>query len=179
MSMYLIPPYFRSSVASKILFPCGPNFFFSHRSCTFCWRGKDTSSARATRRELRFVGVNGREESGAPADLPLIGGRGDEQRQGHATLSAIQAGGADAKNQGRRTNLLLEGGGREGRWTNLSLGGGGREQRQGHATSAEIWGGGADAKNQGRTQRIRNQGRRRTYSSLEGEVTSSARATRQ
>ena len=33
MSMYLIPPYFRSSLTSKILFPFGPNFFFSHRSC--------------------------------------------------------------------------------------------------------------------------------------------------
>ena len=65
-------------------------------------------------------GWRGRQESGAPVDLPIVGGRGDEQCQGHATLAAIRGRGADANNQGRQTNLSLEGGG--------------REQRQGHAT---------------------------------------------
>ncbi len=57
----------------------------------------------------------------APVDLPIVGGRGDKQRQGHATLAAIRGGGADAKNQGRQTNLSLEGGGREQRQGQLEV----------------------------------------------------------
>ena len=70
--------------------------------------------------------------------MSIVRGKGYEQCQGQATLAAIRGGGADTKNQGRRTNLSLEGGGHKqrqggadaknlGRRTNLSLEGEGHK----------------------------------------------------